>query len=75
MAGKTCADCRHCKMQDYGYSNYTVEGTSVECIINAHPNGEFDRWYGEDWRLQWANWCEKFRPGGCVHICVEGEVR
>lgn len=75
MAGRKCADCRLCKMQDTGYSNWTVEGTTVECMVNAHPDGSFDRWYGDDYRMHYANWCPQFQRGGAVHISVEGEAK
>lgn len=32
-----CTECKFCIMHDTGYSNYTVEGTDVDCIINLNP--------------------------------------
>lgn len=71
---KTCADCALCKFTDVGYSNWTVEGTNFECLAKIHPNGDFDRWYGEDWRLLYANWCPAFREGRSLHLSVEGDI-
>lgn len=42
---KKCENCRFARFKDEGYSNYTVEGTTFECMINKHPDGKFDRWY------------------------------
>ena len=44
---KNCSDCKHSVLVDYGYSNYTVEGTNVYCIKKLHPNPGFDNWYGD----------------------------
>ena len=43
-----CTDCRFCLLEDYGYSNYTTEGTYVHCLLNKHPEGGFDQFYGRD---------------------------
>ena len=34
---KTCADCSKRYLQDFGYSNYTVEGTDIGCTLNKNP--------------------------------------
>ena len=70
---KTCESCNNCLLQDEGYSNYTVEGTVVRCMEGAHPEGDFDRWYGEDWRLMFANWCPKFSAGAAETLDVDRE--
>ena len=68
---KTCSDCRHCIMKDEGYSNYTVEGTTVYCGLQLHPDGPFDNWYGEDTRLHQAEVCPRFYPGECYKFFVD----
>lgn len=71
--GVKCTDCKHCLLQDHGYSNWTVEGTTVHCLKGKHPDGEFDRWYGEDDRLLYANKCKSFKKGVAQDIDVEHE--
>ena len=68
---KRCDNCGYCILKDYGYSNYTVEGTTVVCSINAHPSGGFDRWYGRDHRLKHANECDHFVKDDPVHLDVD----
>jgi len=68
---KTCNECRFALMQEFGYSNYTVEGTTFHCMLQEHPDGEFDRWYGTDTRLQYAEKCEKYEEGDPDILDVE----
>lgn len=68
-----CIDCKFAVFVDYGYSNYTVEGTTFSCALGAHPDGEFDRFYGEDKRLEFANECPKFAEGEAIHMDVESQ--
>ena len=70
---RSCEQCTNCLLVDFGYSNWTVEGTTVVCMVGAHPEKEFDRWYGEDPRLAFAEQCEQFAPGGAESIDVERE--
>lgn len=70
---RKCTDCKNCLLQDYGYSNWTVEGTSVYCMNGKHPDGEFDKWYGSDKRLLYANECGSFEKGEPQDIDVELE--
>lgn len=55
-----CSECNFAILADHGWSNWTVEGTTVHCSLNLHPGGEFDRWYGEDSRDLFAEKCEAF---------------
>lgn len=71
MTDKSCNDCRFAIMTDFGYSNYTVEGTTFLCGKNLHPHGEFDRWYGEETRLQYAEECIGYEGGGAIFIDVD----
>ena len=68
-----CSECKYSYMQDEGYSNYTVEGTEFTCLKKKHPDGEFDRFYGEDNRLSYADKCDSFTPGEGLNIDVERE--
>jgi hypothetical protein len=58
-------------MVDYGYSNYTTEGTYFYCGLNKHPNGPFDRGWKSDPRLSYALDCEYFAGGKPVEMDVE----
>ncbi|RZN09670.1 hypothetical protein CWO91_16715 [Bradyrhizobium genosp. SA-3] len=69
----SCNNCRWAIMRDYGYSNYTVEGTTFSCAQRLHPGGDFDRWYGRDERLEHAHKCEKYGEGEPLEFDVDGE--
>jgi hypothetical protein len=60
---KTCLECKNCLTVDYGYSNWTVEGTAVHCMSNVHQDTPFDRRYGADNRLGFADTCASFDRG------------
>ena len=64
----TCNECRFAIFADYGYSNYTTDGTYFRCAKRLHPNGEFDRFYGEDKRLDFAQTCPGFEAGEGVQL-------
>lgn len=70
---RSCQDCRFACHMDYGYSNYTTEGTTFHCAKKLHPNGEFDEFYGEDKRLKYAAECPGFEAGDGVSMDVDGE--
>lgn len=69
-----CTDCRYHLAQDVGYSNYTVEGTDVYCLLKKNPGLPSDRWYEEDPALNYANQCDSFKEGDGVGFDVDGEV-
>jgi hypothetical protein len=71
---KKCDECSNCVLEYYGYSNYTVEGTYVHCSLKLHPEDGFDRFYGEDKRLEFAETCKEFTPGGAIEVDVDQEV-
>jgi hypothetical protein len=73
MADKTCMNCRFAVHMDFGYSNYTVEGTTFHCAKKAHPDGEFDEFYGEDKRLKYGADCKEFDEGDGVWMDVDSE--
>mgnify|MGYP001591351197 FL=1 len=70
---RTCEDCKYCVLIDNGYSNYTVEGTDFNCYKELHPDGSFDRWYGKDKRLEYAQQCGGFEAGECIEMDVDRE--
>lgn len=66
-----CTDCRFCVETDYGYSNYSTEGTEVYCLLGLNPKLPEDRFYGEEPTLLYATKCDKFTPGDHPHLDVE----
>lgn len=70
---KSCEQCKFCILDDYGYSNYTVEGTYVFCAKKLHPEDGFDKFYGEDKRLFFAEQCPGFDAGECIRMDVDRE--
>lgn len=70
---RSCNTCRYALFEDYGYSNYTVEGTSFSCLKKAHPEDGFDRWYGQDKRLDFGQDCATYAFGDPVEMDVDGE--
>lgn len=71
---RSCLDCKFCVQKDYGYSNYTVEGTEVFCGKRLHPDTPFDRWYGEEPKLAFAKQCEGFEEGDAIKLDVDGDA-
>ena len=70
---KTCFDCNFAVLQDYGYSNYTVEGTTFRCAKKAHPQGECEHTFDDDPWATFADKCDSFESGCCIRLDVEGE--
>lgn len=70
---KNCGDCKFCIFKDHGYSNYTVEGTDMYCAKDKHPEAPFDRFYGEDYRLEFAKNCPSFTEGTSIEMDVDEE--
>ena len=70
---RTCSGCRFAVFEDYGYSNYTVEGTEFSCAKRLHPDGSFDRFYGENPKLDYAQRCAGFESGDPVEMDVDQE--
>lgn len=73
MTDRTCMDCRFAVHEDFGYSNYTVEGTTFHCAKKLHPDGEFDEFYATDKRLKHAAKCDAFEEGEGVWMDVDRE--
>ena len=66
-----CVECKFCKLEDYGYSNYTVEGTNADCILNLNPKFPIDNWYGEAEAHDFANVCPRYVKGDPIEIDVD----
>jgi hypothetical protein len=76
---RVCTTCKFCLRADYGYSNWTVEGTSLGCLKGLNPALE-----GEDapWRepspklvaaLDVAQRCSWYRAGAPATLDVDQE--
>ena len=74
MLQKTCNNCRFSVLEDNGYSNWTVEGTDVSCLLNLNDKLPCDNFYGADPILKFAETCPSFQAGNQIHIDVEHEV-
>lgn len=68
---RKCTECDYALEMDYGYSNWTTEGTDFICLLDEHPDGEFDMFYGEDERLFYAEKCNSYLKGKPTHLNVE----
>lgn len=68
-----CDNCRYCVYRDYGYSNYTVEGTSKECGRGIHE--PFDNFYKRAPEYQVIpDPCPSWSSGEPLRLDVDGEV-
>jgi hypothetical protein len=72
MSMQTCNECEFALFRDYGYSNYTTEGTEFFCLVGKHPEDGFDRWFGDDERLNYAQVCTGFVSGEPICLDVDG---
>lgn len=70
---RNCNECRFAILEDYGYSNYTVEGTLFYCAKRLHPENGFDRFYGANPKLDFAETCTGFELGAPLEIDVDKE--
>lgn len=78
MNDKSCVGCKFLYAKDSGYSNYTVEETTIECAKSFNKDLPADRPY--DWRHEPDNWaktmygrCSNYAVGIMVHLDVDGE--
>lgn len=67
----TCENCERHYQQDYGYSNYTVEGTSYGCYANIWE--EIDDYYTFNILKYHANTCKFHKAGDFWQLDVDGE--
>lgn len=69
----SCTQCKFAIWEDYGYSNWTVEGTDFTCAKGAHPDGTFDRFYKVNTKLAYGKDCPKYEEGEPISMDVEHE--
>lgn len=73
----TCNDCKYSIIEDYGYSNYTVEGSDIDCLNGLNPGFPVDNWYGDSKETKFGATCPAFFAGTGVAVDVdrdEGEL-
>ena len=68
-----CTDCKYHVSEDTGYSNWTVEGTDVDCLLGLNPDMPIDNFFGEEKSLEFAQKCDRFVKGDGVYIDVDRE--
>jgi len=68
---KTCLSCQLCYIQDYGYSNYTVEGSDIGCYADVFGEVEYDSYYSEEVYNSYD--CKYMSPGEHWDLDVDGE--
>jgi hypothetical protein len=68
-----CTDCKYCVLQEYGWSNWTVEGKEADCLLGKNPDFPADNFYTEATELKYAEKCSCFCKGTPVDIDVERE--
>lgn len=71
---RRCTDCGWHMAIQYGYSNWTVEGSYIHCRRDLLPATGIDDWYGEDKQLGIiATACPDFCPGAGGTVDVDRE--
>lgn len=75
---KSCVGCKFLFMCDEGYSNYTVESSSIHCALGKNPNLSAET--PSDWKQEPDNWpmtnnsrCERYAPGEMIYLDVDGD--
>lgn len=78
----SCARCKFLYLHDFGYSNWTVEDTSVHCALDRNPHLKdrrimpYDWYYGEgrdNWPATRDSRCERYEAAdGYIHLDVDG---
>jgi hypothetical protein len=78
---KLCTLCKFCVEEDYGYSNWTMEGTSLDCLygLNNPLSGEeapssYRKDHGVEAAIRFAEECPVFTEGEGPHRDVERET-
>lgn len=69
-----CGGCTKALIIEEGYSNYTVEGSEVYCMLGLHPNFSFDNWYRKSPENGFAKQCASYSQGDNIIIDVEKEI-
>jgi hypothetical protein len=77
---KGCESCRYCARQDTGYSEYTITGQDVWCLLKLNPDmpTNSDVITREDIRrfeaaLAFGETCEKHTDGAGVWLDINGD--
>lgn len=75
---RSCVGCKYLWAKDEGYSNYTVEETKIDCLLDRNPKLPDQRPW--DWDEEKDNWpatmmgrCEVYAEGPMVHLDVDGD--
>lgn len=78
----SCARCKFLYLHDSGFSNWTVENTSVNCALDRNPHLASSPDMPYDWDYNGKdNWpatrdsrCERYEAAdGYIHLDVDGE--
>lgn len=70
---QNCSICKFGIFQQEGYSNWTVDGVSFYCALDAHPEDGFDAWYQTDDRLNFGAECVIYTEGQAINMDVDRE--
>lgn len=76
---RRCYNCKFYYKHDRGYSNYTVESTEVNCLLNKNPNLD-DTDEGYSWEtkdhafMRVAESCDGFARGEPLTIDCDEEA-
>jgi hypothetical protein len=71
---RKCTACIYSFLQDEGYSNWTVEGMSIDCLLRLNNDFPIDVFYAEEPALLFADECFRFKEGDSgIHLDVDGE--
>ncbi len=76
---RTCTTCVLCLREDYGYSNYTCDGTTLECLagLNDAMGGRDEPWGDVTPELaailDVALTCPRYREGAPATLDVDKE--
>jgi hypothetical protein len=68
-----CVECKFCVLEDYGYSNWTVEGTNADCYLNLNPGFPVDNYYGATPEHKFADSCLRYSKGEPIEIDCDHE--
>ena len=66
-----CFGCSRLSMKDYGWSDWTVEGTQLQCQANQFEDVEDKE---ENKIFEVAEKCQCFNAGNPLRISVDGEI-
>ena len=76
---KVCSLCQFCLQDDYGYSNYTTEGSTFHCLLGLNPalEGQEEQYTRMTQEmadaLDVAKTCPSFLSGAPVTLDVDRE--